>query len=105
MQTKEAFVYDLYLSQNLMSVSLRVKLRTFQGASVLKGSIVKEIMLKLKLIKIDVLKNMFELSQVYLFFQVENNLIAYFSGIFLLKYNNFLGICHYVCTSAYYLYV
>lgn len=36
MQTKEEFVYDLHISQNIMSMSLRMKLRTFQGALMLK---------------------------------------------------------------------
>lgn len=51
MQTKEDFVYDLHISQNIMSMSLRIKLRTFQGTSLLKANVFKEMLLKL--IKID----------------------------------------------------
>lgn len=47
MQTKEEFVYDLYISQNIRSMSLRRKLRMFQGALIWKENVLKEIVLKL----------------------------------------------------------
>lgn len=36
-QTKEEFVHDLHISQNIMSMSLTMKLRTFRGALILKA--------------------------------------------------------------------
>lgn len=47
MQTREGFVYEVHISQNIVSTSLRIEPRAFQGVSLLKGNVSKEMMLKL----------------------------------------------------------
>lgn len=100
MQTKEEFVYDFHISQNIMSMSLRMKLRTLQRASVLKQNKTKSLKREPVKVKINLNKNMASGSETTIPSSKYINLCFISSSVTLCK---FLGISYYTYKCAYYL--